>query len=626
MRKTKLWLTAALFSTVILQGVQAQETEQKTRDLGKVVVTGNRFETPIEKSGKVIYKITADQIARSSGRTVADLLNQLPGINVDGAFGTPGTNLDYSIRGGRNRHTLVLVDGLPINDPSSIANDYDLRLLQATDIEYIEVLKGGASTLYGTGAAAGVINIKLKESNAETPQVTLSQSIGSFQSSNTSADVQGKAGALNYIVSGAFSVSEGISAAQDTDPTIDFDNDGFNRYSGRTRLKYAFSDDFTLGANLSYERVNSDFDGGAFFDADNQFNIRQVSYGINPRLNYNGGNLQLKLNFNRVRRAFESAFPSTAKGKNLQADLTNEFQFSARVKAIVGIQYQQFKFETATDEPDATNFDPYFNISADLTDELVLNAGVRLNNHSEYGTNFVYSVNPAYLIDLGNENKLKLFGSFSTAFVAPSLFQLFADAFGNPDLEAEETQSIEVGLSVYLSDKLTFNAEFFDREEENAIDFVSQFDNNGNFIGGAYANVGGRREIDGFEFDLTWQLAEPLEVTAHYATYAFGDPTQFFRLPDEKYGINVNYAVKKGTNVGLMLNHFGDRQAATFTDPFLVNLDAYTLVDLTLSHELFDGNVIVNGAVYNLFDEDFVGVYGFGTRPVNFSIGLTAKF
>ena len=66
MRKTKLWLTAALFSTVILQGVQAQETEQKTRDLGKVVVTGNRFETPIEKSCKVIYKITADQITRSS--------------------------------------------------------------------------------------------------------------------------------------------------------------------------------------------------------------------------------------------------------------------------------------------------------------------------------------------------------------------------------------------------------------------------------------------------------------------------------------------------------------------------------------------------------------------------------
>ena len=99
--------------------------QDQVTDLGKYVVTHTRFETPIEKSGKVIYKISAAEIANLPGRTVADLLNTLPGINIDGAFGTPGTNLDYSLRGGRNRHTLILIDGLPINDPSSISNDYD---------------------------------------------------------------------------------------------------------------------------------------------------------------------------------------------------------------------------------------------------------------------------------------------------------------------------------------------------------------------------------------------------------------------------------------------------------------------------------------------------------------------
>ena len=188
-----------LISTMM--GLNAQE---EVRNLGEYVVTGNKYAVPIEKSGKVIYKITKEDIQRSNGQTVAQLINSLPGINVDGVFGAPGSNLSYNLRGGRNRHTLILIDGLPINDPSSIANDYDLRLLNASSVEYIEVLKGGASTLYGTGAASGVINIKLKEANSEDAPITLSQNVGSFQSANTNADFQGATGKWKYLASGGF--------------------------------------------------------------------------------------------------------------------------------------------------------------------------------------------------------------------------------------------------------------------------------------------------------------------------------------------------------------------------------------------------------------------------------------
>ena len=602
----------------------AQERKDTT-DLGTVMVTGTRFVTPIEKSGKVIYKLTAADIRKTPGATVADLLNQLPGINIDGAFGTPGTNLDYNLRGGRNRHTLILIDGLPINDPSSIANDYDLRLLNSATVEYIEVLKGAASTLYGTGAAAGVINIKLKEGTSAEPDITLTQTVGSFKTGNTNLDLMGRKNKLSYLGGLAFSTSEGISAAEDTNPNTDFGNDGFERYSGRTKFTYDFTEDFKLGANISYDRMNSDFDGGAFFDADNQFKVTQVSYGLHPQFNYTGGRAQLKLNFNRVKREFVSAFPSTALGKNLQADLTNEFFFNDRIKAIAGIQYQQFKFQNGDAEPDATNFDPYVNVSADVTDAFTVNAGVRLNNHSEYGNNFVYSLNPSYLFDLGAENKLKLFGSYSTAFVAPSLFQLFADFFGNADLGAEETSSVEFGLSVYLSDDLTLNAEYFDRTEENAIDFVSVFDNNGNFVGGGYQNIIGKREINGIETDLDWNVTESLNLQVHYASYQFGDDTQFYRIPDLKYGLNIGYAITPQTNVRLKYTHFGERNAAIFSAPFLVSLESYNLVDLSISHELFNGDLIISGAVNNLFDKDYVGVYGFTTRPSNVTLGISAK-
>ena len=619
MTSVKLW--ASLLMMGFVMTTQAQE---KVRDLGKVVVTGNKFETPIEKSGKVIYKITAEEM--KVGQTVADILNSLPGINVDGAFGTPGTNLDYSLRGGRNRHTLILVDGLPISDPSSISNDYDLRLLNASNVESIEVLKGGASTLYGSGAAAGVINIQLKRPKNEAPRVTLSQAVGSFQTSNTSADLQGRSGKLGYAVSGSLGLSEGFSAAQDNNPGLTFGNDGFRRYTGGTRLNYEFSDDFSLGANLAYENVRSDFDNGAFLDADNQFFIRQIRYGINPKLKYNGGQVELKLNYNRIRREFVSAFPSTSKGKSVQGDLTNQFVIGDKIKAIAGVQFQDFKFESGDSEPGASNVDPYLNVATDLTDAFTLSAGLRLNNNSEYGGNLVYNLNPSYLFDLGNENKLKLFGSVSTAFVAPSLFQLFADFFGNADLEAEETESLEFGLSLYLNDKLTLNAQYFDRTESNAIDFVSQFDTGGNFIGGNYANVAGDREIDGFELDLIWNPTNALTVTGHLASYSFADPSQFYRIPDQKFGLGVQYSFDQGTTLGLTHNHFGERQAAIFTDPFLVTLDGYDLVDFNINHELFDGDLVLSGAINNIFDEDFVGVYGFTSRPVNFTFGLTARF
>ncbi|WP_286756310.1 TonB-dependent receptor [Roseivirga sp. UBA838] len=623
MKWTKILGLGALLA---VSGHTMVAQENKAKDLGEVVVTGNRFETPIEKSGKVIYKITAKDIEHMAGRTVADLINALPGINVNGVFGTPGSNLEYSIRGGRNRHTLVLIDGLPINDASSIANDYDLRLLNASAIEYIEVLKGGASTLYGTNAAAGVINIKLKEANGDSPKATLSHDVGSFRTANSNLTVQGKEGNLSYLAAGGISTSEGISAAEDNDPNLEFGNDGFFRYSGRTRLGYEFNESFKLGANLAYENMEAEYDNGAFSDGDNRFDIRQVSFGVHPEYKYDGGTISLKANFNRIRREFISAFPSVAKGKNLQMDLSNQYVIAGKIKTIAGVQYQSYEFENGDEQPGQSNIDPYVNASADLTERLTLNAGLRLNNNSEYGSNLVYMINPVYTFNLDQENKLKLFGSYSTAFVAPSLFQLFANFYGNPNLEAESTESLEFGISLYLSDKFTLNAEYFNRTEENAIDFVSRFDNQGNYIGGGYENVTGERKIDGFEADITWQVIEPLQVSAHYADYNFGDPSQFYRIPSQKYGLSATYRFQQGTRVGVVYNRFGERQAAIFSDPFLVELEAFNMLDLNISHELFGGDVLLSGAVYNLLDEDFVGTYGFTTRPVNFSLGVTARF
>ncbi|MEP3387562.1 MAG: TonB-dependent receptor plug domain-containing protein, partial [Reichenbachiella sp.] len=153
MRILKINLKHILAIGLLLQtGLSfAQEQEDlSTYTMDEFVVTGTKFELPVEKSGKSIYKLTAKDLEQNAGKTVSDLLNEVPGIQMDGNFGAPGTNISYYVRGGRNKNTLILIDGVPLNDPSGIDASFDLRFLPVSQIESIEVLKGGLSTLYGT--------------------------------------------------------------------------------------------------------------------------------------------------------------------------------------------------------------------------------------------------------------------------------------------------------------------------------------------------------------------------------------------------------------------------------------------------------------------------------------------
>ncbi|NNC45575.1 MAG: TonB-dependent receptor, partial [Winogradskyella sp.] len=154
-----LWCIAAMTVLCAQQSTDSLELQQ----LDEVVVTDTRFKQKRSTSGKIITKITASELEQYSGLSIANILGRTVGVEINGARSNAGQNLSYFIRGGRNRQVLILIDGIQVTDPSQIGNDYDLRLLNADQVDSIEILKGAASTLYGTGAATAVINIKLKD-------------------------------------------------------------------------------------------------------------------------------------------------------------------------------------------------------------------------------------------------------------------------------------------------------------------------------------------------------------------------------------------------------------------------------------------------------------------------------
>ncbi|MFY9244054.1 MAG: TonB-dependent receptor plug domain-containing protein [Polaribacter sp.] len=629
--KKQLLIVSVLACNFFNPNLFSQQKKDSIESLNEVVVTATKFATNKKNVGKIVYKITQETIKKSQGKTVVDLLNDIPGVEINGNFSTKGQNLGYYIRGGRNRQVAILIDGVNVNDPSSFNGDFDLRQIDINQIETIEVLKGASSTLYGSGAATGVINIILKKASNDSFTGTFTTSVGTNSSSENAKfsaeeftanfNFNGTLNKVDYLLALNTNGSSGLSAAESTTNTP-FLEDNFSRQNVLLKVNYAVNNKLKIGILSSYDEFSTDFDGFDFdpvtfasipADRDNNLKSMQKRLGVNADYSYEKGELKIRTFLTEIDRN-QTPNEDFFFGEVYGFDVYNNYKFNNEFSFLVGFtsqfqdMIQRTSFSTIEEGTGKQHFyDPYLSVNYNGANGFNLNAGTRLNMHSEYGNNFVFNVNPSYNFKIA-ENKMKVFGSYSTAFVTPTLSEIFTKLPSIEELLPEEDITIEAGFDLDLGDKINLNGTYFYREETNKIGFDPTTFQTINDFGTFLAK--------GFETEISYKASNKLRLLANY-TFIERDESLLLKIPQNKFFVKADYNLFSQTFTSVSYRFVDETK-----DFGNVALASYSLVDFFINHSLLENKVTFYGSVTNLLNENFQEIAGFTTRGRNYNLGL----
>lgn len=615
-----LFTAILMLNLAVPQTITAQVAD--TLDLGEVVVTSSKTPTNERETTKPTTIISAEEIERFAGSSISELLNQQSGLMINGALSSPGKDKSVYLRGASTQYTLILIDGFPVTDPSGEGGAFDLRLLPLDNVERIEIVKGSMSTLYGSDAIAGVINIITKKPAESGFNVAGKASYGSFNTNDISLGANGKAGIIGYSVNLSREFTEGISEAEPGDNT-DFNKDGFERRAVNSKLSVTPAKGFTITPFLNYSEYDGDYDNGAFADGENKYEASLLNTGA--QLRYQSGNFEIReaATFTQTERKFTDDFGVFNPEASLfNSDLFATYTAFEYLRLLAGFNFQNLSFELENTNESSHIISPY--MTAYLESGFGLNGelGLRLNNHSEYGSNWTFNIAPVYNVN----EQMKFLASLSSGFKAPTLNELFGPFGANTDLKPQRSLTFDAGVEFRTFDsRLSTSVIYFKRTIDNLISYDA---------GIGYINVNEQND-SGVEVSAKYTLPKTrVEIFYNFLDGAItenGEEIQnLIRRPDHNFGAVLSQSFMEDLAINLSGQFIGERKDLYFnTDTFTndeVTLDNYLLIDLHAQYKMLGEKLMIFASVNNLLNADYTEVYGFNTRGINFKGGVKFSY
>jgi vitamin B12 transporter len=613
----------------------------------KITVTATRIDTPTREVGSSVTVITSQDIDRSRKTTVLEMLQTVPDLILI-QNGPMGASASIHIRGGNAEHTLVMMDGVQINDPISPSRSIDLAHLSLDNVEQIEILRAPQSTLYGSDALGGVINIITKRGQGP-PSVVLSSQGGSYGTISGSSALSGGTENISYSLGTSFTQTTGFSAASQTYEG-NSEKDGYHNITLTGRLGFRLSDNVEFDFSARRTETESDIDnfGGSYGDDPNNLQTYDSIF-------FKGQTRVLLWN-NRWEQRFKIAFveydrsyanPADAlhpfdsenasyKSSFFNIDWQHNLYFSESNTLTLGINFQQEQGESSyVSESFYGPFESLFPLQKAritgfylqdllrLPGQFFLSLGIRLDSHSQFGTSMTYRLAPVYLFE---KTGTKIKGSIGTGFKSPSLYQLFAPAtfygpVGNADLEPAKSTGWDAGIEQpFFKGRIRFCATYFCHLYKNLIDFDYAF---------GYINIAEARSR-GLELLLEASPLESLRFSAGYTLQKAIDVVTeeaLLRRPRDHFQANLNFLLVEKINLDFSLKILGERDDMEFSrwTSRRVQMPSFTLFNAAASYDVLSHAQIFL-RLENILNTEYEMIRGYGTPGFSFYGGFRVIF
>lgn len=616
----------------------------------QVIVSVTRSETSVEKiGGNSVTVITQEEIEASKAATAKEILDTVPGITT-ASNGGPGTSTSVFIRGADSKNTLVMIDGVMINDPSDPNRKANLSDINVDNIERVEVIRGAMSVMYGSNATAGVINIITKKGKKK-PLFTASAETGSYGTYKAYAGTAGATDRFDYSVSVSRTDIEGFSIANDDNNDIPHnantdEEDGFKNTTLSGRAGASLTDNFKVSGVIRYIDSETELDDYANGYTGDNFNTAWP-YVPNPdgptekrteseRL---FGKITVENSF--AHEFFNSQFSykySSQKRQSFNNDGTHWYDYDGIIDEYawhgdlnfdihtltMGAGYMKETMESGSSgigKEGADNKSLWMQDQLFLGESAVIIAGIRYDDHEEFGEKTTYRLAPSYTFD---EYNTTIKASIGTGFRSPSLYELYS-SYGNAGLEPEKSVGWDAGIEKgFRNNEYKVGITYFETEYEDKIEWVMT---NPLTFNGEYQNLSGKTKTSGIESFVKWSSGETISCTLNYTYTETRDPDgkQLVRRPYHAVNLNTQYRFLEKGSLNINALWKGERKASEYANDkdgnAVETLDDYFLVNLAASWD-FNPHVQVYAKIDNLLDEYYEEAFSYATAGLSGYIGL----